>query len=125
MQRMLPIRRRLFQSTTKHVTFSDVSTVRYQSQWSESDYRSARRGPWMFYAVERMRFERRIKQFEINCGYILAAKHRELIRSRIEYFMTQCNVFANRIMEFERNYAYIFNSVHRRLMKYVVEYFMQ
>ncbi len=78
----------------------------------------------MFYAAERLRFERRVKLFEIECGYILNAKHREVIRSRIEYFKTQFNVFANRVTDFERNCGYIFNSVHRRLMKYVIEYFM-
>jgi hypothetical protein len=80
----------------------------------------------MFYAVDRIRFKRRVKQFEINCGYILAAEHRELIRCRIEYFQShQCNAFANRVSEFERNCSYIFNSLHRRLMRYVIEYFMQ
>lgn len=78
----------------------------------------------MFYAAERLRFERRVKQFEIECGYILNANHREVIRCRIEYFRTHFNVFDNRVTEFERNCGYVFNSVHRRLMKYVIEYFM-
>lgn len=77
MQRMFPIL-----SRNKSVTFADVVTVRYQSTWSEADYRAARRGPWMTMAVDRHRFRRRIEKLSKILTPILTDEHRIRIRLR-------------------------------------------
>jgi hypothetical protein len=68
------------------VRFADDVTEHYQSRWSDRDYKVARRGPWMHYAADRHRFQRRIREFEDNFSYILTDYHRNLIRTLIDDF---------------------------------------
>jgi hypothetical protein len=80
----------------------------------------------MFYTADRMRFKRRVKQFEIKCGifYLLSTVNILVVESNI-YSHNSVAFFANRVSQFERNCGYIFNSMRRRLMRYVFEYLMQ
>ena len=66
--------------------FDDNVTIRYQTEWSERDYREARRGHWMHYAADQARFNRRVYTFEHNFAYIFTDIHRDYICSLIRQF---------------------------------------
>jgi len=68
------------------VRFSPDVKVHYQTQWSEREYRDARQGPWIFIAVDRHRFQRRIREFESKFDYIFTDIHREHLYDLIEQF---------------------------------------
>jgi len=58
----------------------------FQTKWSEKDYQNARRGPWMHFAADRHRFQRRIGEFDSNFGYIFTDIHREHVCDLIREF---------------------------------------
>jgi len=70
----------------RHVTFKDTMLLYFQYGWSELDYTFARRGPWMYLAANRRRFERRILDFDSNFGYIFTDIHRDHMLSLIDEF---------------------------------------
>jgi Phosphatase-1 catalytic subunit binding region len=76
--------------TDKHVIFVDRPIVHYEMDWPCDDYRLARMGPWMSYAIARYRFKRRIDDFERRFGYILTNLHRDRIRNKVwkRYFVS-------------------------------------
>ena len=69
-------------SVTRNVTFDERITVNEPTDWSPDIYHTARIGPWMQAAVDRHRFERRIKQTEDVIGHIFSAAHRDSIKLR-------------------------------------------
>ena len=75
-------------SETRRVVFDPILTTVYEDTvWTSDDYRAARIGPWMFAALDRFRFRRRIENFEQNYSrYVTDDEHRRSIRSllRIE-----------------------------------------
>jgi Phosphatase-1 catalytic subunit binding region len=48
----------------KSVSFNQRVTVRYLSDWSPNTYRAARKGPWLKFARDRLRFQERVNSFE-------------------------------------------------------------
>jgi len=69
-------------SIGKRVRFTDRDDDVYElNDWPASDYRNARRGPWMRYAADRHRFKRRIQQTEEILSKVLTDSHRYQIKS--------------------------------------------
>jgi len=68
---------RVFPFWKRRVKFSPTVTVYFQTIWSDQDYRRARVGPWIYLAADRHRFQRRIRNFESEFGYIFTDIHRE------------------------------------------------
>lgn len=66
----------------KQVKFDDSVNVFHQTGWSEDDYVSARRGPWMMYALDSHRFQRRINEASNIIDPVLDDNHRLIIRLR-------------------------------------------
>lgn len=64
------------------VKFDDNVIVHHQTAWSDADYTAARRGPWMTAAVDRQRFQRRIRELSKTLDPILTEEHRLLARLR-------------------------------------------
>ena len=54
----------------------------FETNYSQSDYRAARRGPWMLFAVDRHRFRKRIQDFDRRYGFIFSDEHRNNIMLR-------------------------------------------
>ena len=69
-------------SVTRNVTFDERITVNEPTDWSPDIYHTASIGPWMQVAVDKHRFERRIKQTEHVIGHIFSAAHRDSIKLR-------------------------------------------
>ena len=68
---------------TVRVNFAEKPIVYdFETDWSHADYKSARRGQWMLYAVDRYRFERRIQDFDRQYGFIFSDEHRNNIMLR-------------------------------------------
>lgn len=68
------------------MTFKDTMLVYFQYGWSEREHTLARRGPWMYLAANRRRFERRIRDFNSNFAYIFTDIHRDHTLSLIDEF---------------------------------------
>ena len=66
--------------------FSPNVVVHYETKWSKKDYRNARRGPWIHFAADRHRFQRRINEFDSDFGYIFTDIHREHVYDLIQEF---------------------------------------
>ena len=73
-------------SIDRSVTFCNRLTVYTPRDWSSDDYRAARKGPWMLFAVDRHRFLRRIKQTERNLGDIFSDSHRAKVIQRLSFY---------------------------------------
>lgn len=58
----------------------------FQTTWDEKDYQRARVGPWLHFAADRHRFQRRIREFDSQFGYIFTDIHREYIYDLIKEF---------------------------------------
>jgi len=71
----------------KRVTFSPKVVVHFESEWTKKDYQRARIGPWMRLAADRHRFQKRIREFDSNFGYIFTDIHREYMYDLIQDFM--------------------------------------
>jgi hypothetical protein len=65
------------------VKFDEHITVYELNDWPADAYLDTRRGQWMQHAVDRCRFERRIRQTEIELGNIFSDKHRKRIVYRL------------------------------------------
>ena len=50
------------------------------NDWPEDVYRQARKGPWMHFAADRKRFERRIKETDRLLRRVLDDRHRARVR---------------------------------------------
>ena len=57
----------------------DIKVYYHGESWSDSDYREARRGTW---AVDRQRFQRRIREVSAVLEPVLTDSHRLVIRLR-------------------------------------------
>ena len=75
---------RMFPFWRHCVRFAPLVRVYHETTWSEQDYRNARRGPWIYLAADRHRFQKRINEFDSNFGYIFSDEHRFDIVSRFE-----------------------------------------
>jgi hypothetical protein len=64
-------------SIGRNVLFDDNVAVFTPNDWPAEVYRDARKGYWMQVAVDRNRFERRIKQTEFQLGNIFTKEHRD------------------------------------------------
>jgi len=65
------------------VKFSEEIKIYELNDWPSDIYRQARKGPWMYLAVDRKRFERRIRQTESILSRILTDEHRATIRTML------------------------------------------
>jgi hypothetical protein len=64
-------------SIRRKVLFVPDVSVFTPTDWPADVYRDARKGYWIQAAVDRKRFERRIKQTELELGDIFTNEHRE------------------------------------------------
>ena len=65
------------------VRFSERVEIFELNDWPADIYRQARKGPWMYMAVDRKRFERRIRHSEPILSRILTVEHRDIIRAML------------------------------------------
>ena len=65
------------------VTFNERVTLFTPNDWSPNVYSRARKGPWLRYAVDRFRFQRRIEQTEEMLGDIFSESHRDKVERRL------------------------------------------
>jgi hypothetical protein len=70
-------------SVGRNVKFDECVTVYKLDDWPADVYREARRGLWMQYAVDRSRFERRVREIEVQIGHIFSDDHRKKIVCRL------------------------------------------
>ena len=73
-------------SNGRAVTFSNCITVHTPTDWPPGIYRKARKGPWMLHALDRRRFEHRIKETEIKLGDIFSDTHRNIVKQRLLFY---------------------------------------
>ena len=69
----------------KQVTFAEepyMTEVHPMVVWSH-DYQAARKGPWEQYALDRYRYQSRIKDVEKSISYIFHPKHRQEIYDQL------------------------------------------
>ena len=73
-------------SIRRAVTFSNCITVHTPMDWPPRIYRKARKGPWIIHALDRCRFEQRIKETEMKLGDIFSDTHRVKVKKRLLFF---------------------------------------
>ncbi len=65
------------------VKFNERVTLFTPNDWSPSIYQRARKGPWLRFAVDRFRFQRRVEQTEEMLGDIFSESHRAKVERRL------------------------------------------